>query len=99
MSKDDLPEDDVKNKFTCNVCKVSRCVPSVRTSINSTKNTCPLVYIIASFFFYSQRCGNKELTPSIKKSQLNRLLKYTATKMKERVSKIVLHSCTAYALT
>lgn len=52
ISKDDLPEDDVKNKFICNVC---------------------------------QRCENKDLTPNIKKSQLNRLLKYTATKMKDRL--------------
>ncbi|XP_065223247.1 zinc finger MYND domain-containing protein 11 isoform X2 [Planococcus citri] len=52
ISKDDLPEDDVKNKFVCSICN---------------------------------RCSNRELTPNIKKSQLNRLLKYTATKMKDRL--------------
>ncbi|XKL59684.1 hypothetical protein PGB90_000700 [Kerria lacca] len=31
------------------------------------------------------RCSSKDLTPNIKKSQLNRLLKYTATKMKDRL--------------
>ena len=77
ISKDDLPEDDVKNKFMCNVCKVG----FYSKSYSFYEET---YYTISCFMF--QRCSNEDLTPHIKKSQLNRLVKYTATKMKDRVS-------------
>lgn len=82
IEKEELPEDDVKNKFVCNVCKVYLVVLYCIFLFS---------YFILTFSYFKinfqplQMCEAADENFKIKRSQLNRLLTFTCARLREKV--------------